>query len=72
MEPLSEPQPEDFDFILYLRIDEIRMLYNHTCYSIKTWPGSPARPPEEQDYLLQLKSRLFAMLADYTFSNIEG
>ena len=73
MEPLPDPIPEeDYDFVMYLRIDEIRVLYNHVCYAIQTWPGSPARPPEEQDYLIQLRNRLFAMLADFTFSNIEG
>ena len=47
--------------------DEIRMLYDHICYAIQTWPGSPARPAEEQEYLQILKTRLFAMLTEYTF-----
>ena len=47
--------------------DEIRMLYDHICYAIQTWPGSPARPAEEQEYLQLLKTRLFAMLTEYTF-----
>jgi len=64
------PHEDEYDFIMYIRIDEIRMLYDHVCYSIKMWPGSPARPAEEQEYLVQLKNRLFAMLADYNFSNM--
>jgi len=64
------PHEDEYDFIMYIRIDEIRMLYDHICYAIKTWPGSPARPAEEQEYLLGLKNRLFAMLADYNFSNM--
>jgi hypothetical protein len=36
------------------------------------WPGSPARPAEEQEYLHMIKQQLFAMLADYTFTHIEA
>ena len=68
---IDTPEEGDYDFIMYIQIDEIRMLYDHVCYSIQMWPGSPARPAEEQEYLVQLKNRLFAMLADYNFSNID-
>tara|TARA_B100001142_G_C13888847_1_gene483064 strand:+ start:83 stop:298 length:216 start_codon:yes stop_codon:yes gene_type:complete len=68
MEHLPEPSPEEYDFQLYIGIDEIRMLYSHVCYAIETWPGSPRRPAEEQEYLKSLKTRLFAMIADYSFS----
>ena len=52
---------------MHMGHDEVRMLYNHICYAIQTWPGSPARPAEEQEYLQILKTRLFAMLTEYTF-----
>jgi len=52
-------------------IDEVRMLYSHVCYSLEMWPGSPARPAEEQEYLRILKMRLFSMITDYSFYNIE-
>tara|TARA_B100000902_G_scaffold231412_1_gene219482 strand:+ start:1031 stop:1246 length:216 start_codon:yes stop_codon:yes gene_type:complete len=65
------PHEDEYDFIMYIKIDEIRMLYDHICYSIKMWPGSPARPVEEQEYLIQLKNRLFAMIADYSFSQLD-
>ena len=63
--------PENYDFEMYLTVDEIRMLYNHVCYSIETWPGYPRRPREEQEYLKNLKNRLFAMLADYSFTELD-
>ena len=63
--------PENYDFEMYLTVDEIRMLYNHVCYSIETWPGYPRRPIEEQEYLKNLKNRLFAMLADYSFTELD-
>ena len=52
-------------------IDEVRMLYSHVCYSLEMWPGSPARPAEEQEYLRILKMRLFSMISDYSFYNID-
>ena len=47
------------------------MLYSHVCYSLEMWPGSPARPAEEQEYLRILKMRLFSMITDYSFYNID-
>jgi hypothetical protein len=49
-------------------IDEVRMLYKHICFAIETWPGSPARPAEEQEYLKFLKGRLFALILEYQFT----
>ena len=59
---------EDWLMQIFMGIDELRLLYSHICYAIETWPGSPARPPEEQEYLLNLKQRLFAMICEYQFT----
>jgi hypothetical protein len=34
------------------------------------WPGSPARPAEEQVLLDIMKKRMFAMIAEYNFSEM--
>ena len=52
-------------------IEELRLLYNHVLYAIETWPGSPARPAEEQEYLLYFKQKLFAMIMDYQYSDVD-
>ena len=49
-------------------IDELRMFYSHICYAVESWPGSPARPAEEQEYLKHLKGKIFAMILDYQFT----
>ena len=54
-----------------LGIYDVKKLYNVICYALDTWPGSPARPAEEQEYLRHMKQCLFSMLADYTFTHIE-
>tara|TARA_B100000925_G_scaffold239019_1_gene188066 strand:- start:666 stop:872 length:207 start_codon:yes stop_codon:yes gene_type:complete len=68
MEHSSE---EDWSCTLTLRIDDIRSLYEVISYSLEMWPGSPARPAEEQEYLWYMKKQLFAMIADYTFTNVK-
>jgi len=44
------------------------MLYSVICYALETWPGYPARPLEEQEYLMYMKGKIFAMILDYQFS----
>ncbi len=53
-----------------LGIDEVRCLYDHYDYSIRTWPGYPARPAEEQILLDIMKKRMFAMMAEYNFTKM--
>jgi hypothetical protein len=47
-------------------IYECRMMLNHLEYAIKMWPGAPARPAEEQEFLQTMKNRYFAMVTDYS------
>jgi hypothetical protein len=49
-------------------IDEIRMMYNHICYAIESWPGSPKRPVDEQEFLWEMREKYFAMLMEYNYS----
>ena len=70
MEHSPDPR-KDFDFEWCLSVEDVRALYNIICYSIETWPGSPRRPPEEQEYLKYVKNQLFAMLADYSFTELD-
>ncbi|WP_124981550.1 hypothetical protein [Nonlabens xiamenensis] len=51
-------------------IDEVRLAYQHISFALETWPGSPARPPEEQEWLMIMKSRLFAMMTEYAFTEL--
>ncbi len=64
-----ESEYDEYDYQLFLKIEDVRTMYDHVCYSIRMWPGSPARPVEEQVYLDKLKTQLFAMIADYNFEN---
>jgi len=59
----------DWFCTMNMGIEEVRCLYNHVCYAYETWPGSPRRPQVEQEYLVYLKSKLFAMLMQYQLDN---
>ncbi len=50
-----------------LDVHKVRALYDVIHYTWENWPGYPARPKEEQEFLISTKSELFAMLMDYTF-----
>ncbi len=64
-----EDQPNhDYQVEWRIGIQDIRSLHGIVTYAINTWPGYPARPVEEQQYLLYLKSQLHAMMLDYTFA----
>ena len=49
------------EFDLYLGPDDVRALSYAVNEAIRMWPGSPARPAEEQIVLQKLKMSLFAM-----------
>ena len=49
------------EFDLRLSPDGIRTLSYAVNEAIRMWPGSPARPAEEQEMLYALKMALFAM-----------
>ena len=70
---MTEPHEYDEEWCcqVELGIHDVKSLYNVICYAYETWPGSPARPAEEQEYLRHMKQQLFSMLADYTFTHIE-
>ena len=54
------------DFDLHLDAEGIRALYYSVNEAIRLWPGSPARPAEEQVVLQELKMALFAMIMEMT------
>lgn len=57
--------PEEMNgFDLHLTPSGVRTLYYAVTEAIRMWPGSPARPPEEQEELYLLKMSVFAMMME--------
>ena len=65
------PETDEWACTLTLNIEEVRAMYDHFDYAIKMWPGSPARPADEQVWMDIMKKRMFAMIADYNYTEID-
>ena len=64
---------EDQDIQLYnvtLGIDDVRVLQYSVDISLKNWPGAPARPAEEQEYLWHTRDWLNKIILEHTFSTM--
>ncbi len=46
---------------------EIKTLYYAVTEAIRLWPGSPARPAEEQEQLHYIKEQLFRMILHMSY-----
>ena len=49
-----------------MNIEGVRMLHSHLEYSLKMWPGAPARPYDEQLMLHALKEEMFRMKMEHS------
>ena len=54
-------------FMVELSDNEVRTLLYAVQEAIRVWPGSPARPREEQEQLQALKTQLFTMTLEMQF-----
>jgi hypothetical protein len=60
----------EFDYQIYLRIEDIRLLHHCVLKRIEKWEGSPARPAYEQEHLWYLRDSLYRMILEYKFENM--
>ena len=63
--------PEDWRAQFELDINAVRMMRDHLNYAIQMWPGAPARPYQEQDFLQKIRDQMSAMAMEYSFEFIE-
>ncbi len=63
--------PDDWRAQFELDINAVRMMRDHLEYSIQMWPGAPARPALEQEFLLKIRDQMASMTMDYSFHHIE-
>lgn len=68
----GNPMPDEEEWLctMTLNIEEVRAMYDHFDYAIKMWPGSPARPADEQVWMDIMKKRMFAMIQEYNFDKL--
>ena len=63
-------QPEEWEGHLHLPISAVHQLRDMVKYFIKVWPGSPARPAEEQEFAEVLLMSLNQMALEHSFEFI--
>ncbi len=50
-------------------IEDITLLHHCVSEFLRLWPGSPARPAEEQERLKALKNALYSAILDHTLQS---
>ena len=61
-------QDESYEFTF--DIGGIIMLKGVIDYAIKVWPGSPARPEVEQDFLFYIRDEINRCLMEHSFRHL--
>ena len=56
-------------YMVELTVDDVHLLHHCIEETIKNWPGSPARPVEEQEHLWYLRDSMYRMVLEYRFNN---
>ena len=56
---------------LHLNIKAVNSLAELLSYFIKMWPGSPARPPEEQEFAQTLLECMNRLKLEHSFDCLE-
>ena len=54
-------------FMVQLSDEEVRTLYYAVTTALEFWPGSPARPADEQEKLWAMRDSLFRMKLEMSF-----
>ena len=65
-------QDDEIFYTLEVPYEDVRLLYHCVQETIRTWPGSPARPAEEQIHLKNLRDNLYRAVLDYSFNFTES
>ena len=67
---MNDHKPE-WEGQLHLPIQAVRSLHEVLEYFHKMWPGSPARPAEEQEFVRELLKCMTKLELEYTFDCLE-
>ena len=66
---MEEPNEDIYE--LAFNIDGIHALKGVIDLSIETWPGSPARHPQEQEFLWYMRDLLNKCVMEHSFNHLE-
>ena len=66
---MEEHNEETFEFSF--DINGIHAMKSAMDYLIQVWPGAPARPAEEQEFLWHMRDQLAKCQLEHSFHNLE-
>ena len=61
-------EDQDILYNVTLGINDVRVLQYAVESALQNWPGSPARPAEEQQYLWQARDWTKKIILEHTFN----
>jgi hypothetical protein len=64
---MEEMEYHGFD--IEMSDQDVKTTYYAICEAIRLWPGSPARPAEEQEHLKDLRDNFFRMILEMSFDS---
>ena len=67
---MNKDSPE-WEGQLHLSIQAVRDLHEVLDYFMKMWPGSPARPAEEQEFVRELLQCMKRLQLEHSFDCLE-
>ena len=67
---IEDPNSE-WESHLHLNIQSVNALADLLTYFIEKWPGSPARPPEEQEFARTLLEVMHRLKFEHSFDCLE-
>lgn len=66
----EENEDKKVFYNIEMEYQNIRLLYHCVQETIRLWPGSPARPAEEQEHLKHLRDNIYRAVLDYSFTEL--
>ena len=67
---MEDHNEETFEFSF--DINGIRAMRSAIDYLIQVWPGAPARPTEEQEFLWHMRDQLAKCQMEHSFHNLSA
>ena len=68
---MTDDPEYEWESHLHLNIQAVNSLSELLKYFIKMWPGSPARPPEEQEFAQTLLECMNRLKLEHSFDCLE-
>jgi len=63
--------PDEWESMLHLNIQSVNSLKELLTYFLQVWPGSPARPAEEQEFARTLLECMNRLKLEHSFDCLE-